>query len=88
MTKKALEDLLKEAARLEDGTYHLEPGASNGLLLSAGGTMVTLEQLVKVVLHAGYLMAETRKGERYLLDLGCVMGIKVGAPPVDGAGFV
>lgn len=88
MTKKGLEDLLKQTARLEDGAYHLDAGASNGLLLSAGGTMETLDQLIKVELHAGHVEAETRKGDKYLVDLAHVMGLKIGAPPVEGAGFV
>ena len=88
MTKKGLEDLLKHAAELKDGAYQLDSGTSNGMLISAGGAMVTVENVVKMKLGAGYVDAETKKGERYLVDLACVIGVKLGTPPVEGAGFV
>ena len=88
MTKKGLEDMLKDAAEFKDGAYHLSPGTNNGMLISAGGAMVTVERVVKLTLGAGYLDAETNKGERYLLDLACVVGLKLGTPPMEGAGFV
>ncbi len=88
MDKKTFESVLKDAGKLKDGAYLLGDGDGQGLLLSAGSSMVTLEQVKRVELRAGYLVAETQKKERYYLDLSLVMGLKVGAPPSEGAGFV
>ncbi len=88
MDKKILEGVLKDAGKLKDGAYQLDSGGGHGLLVSAGSAITTLDDVTKVELCATHLVAHTARGERYFLDLAVVLGVKLGAPKSDGAGFV
>lgn len=88
MDKDTFTELLREAgaARAKDNSFRLDGRQGATLMLGGDGTLLTIERVSRLLLKAGFVVAECERGERYFLDLARVFALRLEAP-TDATGF-
>ncbi|MBK8480486.1 MAG: hypothetical protein IPL40_04855 [Proteobacteria bacterium] len=88
MDKDTFTELLREAgaARSKDNSFRLEGRQGATLMLGGDGTLLTIDRVSRLLLKAGFIVAECERGERYFLDLARVFALRL-EPPSEATGF-